>query len=184
LLNDPFSELFQIFREKPNLFGIAYANDAFVAAHLELSGGSTQWNVSFARAAHDWEVDVFASFLRVLHSAKMRQECEDKLWRVPLKRGLFIVGSFYSVLVRNDGFCFPCKRVWQTRVSLRATFFAWSAAAQKIFTMDNLKNKYVLWLISVVCVKGMESPWTILSIVKLSVLYGIFLGCLGLCLEV
>jgi hypothetical protein len=30
----------------PDLFGIACANDAFVAIHLELLGGSTQWNVS------------------------------------------------------------------------------------------------------------------------------------------
>ena len=26
--------------------------------------GSNQWNVSFSREAHDWEVDVFASFIQ------------------------------------------------------------------------------------------------------------------------
>jgi hypothetical protein len=35
------------------LKGIACANDAFVAAHLKLSGRSNQWNISFAKAAHD-----------------------------------------------------------------------------------------------------------------------------------
>jgi hypothetical protein len=30
--------------------------------HLELLGGSNQWNVRFARAAQDWEVDIFTSF--------------------------------------------------------------------------------------------------------------------------
>jgi hypothetical protein len=48
----------------PVLFGIACAKDASVAANLEFLGGSIQWNVSFVRAAHDWEVDVFASFFR------------------------------------------------------------------------------------------------------------------------
>jgi hypothetical protein len=41
----------------PVLFGIACANDAFVAAHFEFSGGAIKWYMSFARAAHDWEVD-------------------------------------------------------------------------------------------------------------------------------
>jgi hypothetical protein len=36
-----------------HVYGIACANDALVAAHLELSGGSTQLNMSFVRAAHD-----------------------------------------------------------------------------------------------------------------------------------
>jgi len=47
----------------PVLFGIAHTKDTFVAVNLEFLGGSNQWNVSFARAAHDWEIDVFASFL-------------------------------------------------------------------------------------------------------------------------
>ena len=45
----------------PHLCGIAYTKDA----HLKLSGGSNQWNVSFARAIHDWVVDVFPLFFRV-----------------------------------------------------------------------------------------------------------------------
>jgi hypothetical protein len=33
-----------------DLFGIAYAKDAFVEAHLEFFGGSNYWNVSIVRA--------------------------------------------------------------------------------------------------------------------------------------
>ena len=50
------------------LFGIACVKDASIAAHLELSGGSSQWKVSFVKVAHDWEIDVFASFFRFLYS--------------------------------------------------------------------------------------------------------------------
>jgi hypothetical protein len=64
----------------PNLFGIACAKDASVVAHVKFSGGSTQWNISFARTTHDWEMDVFSSFFMVLYSAKVRRKCEDKLW--------------------------------------------------------------------------------------------------------
>jgi hypothetical protein len=34
-------------------------------------------------------VDVFASFLQVLLSARVRRESEDNMWWVPSKRGLF-----------------------------------------------------------------------------------------------
>lgn len=52
----------------PILFGIACVKDASIAAHLKLSGGYNQWNVSFVKATHYWEVDVFASFFSLLHS--------------------------------------------------------------------------------------------------------------------
>jgi len=80
--------------------------------------------VSFVRAAHDWEVDVFAFFFKVLNSTSVRRKGEDKLWWIPSKRGLFAVRSFYNVLIRNDGLHFPWKSVWQTKVPFRAAFFA------------------------------------------------------------
>jgi hypothetical protein len=61
----------------PILFSIACAKDAFVADNLEVLGGSNKWNVSFSREAHDWEVDVFASFFQVLHVARVIRGFED-----------------------------------------------------------------------------------------------------------
>jgi len=46
----------------PVLFGIARANDAFVAAHLEFYGDSNQWNVSFARVTQDFFAFFFFFF--------------------------------------------------------------------------------------------------------------------------
>jgi hypothetical protein len=46
----------------PGLFSIACVKNAPVVANFELLGGSNQWNDSFSREAHDWEVEVFASF--------------------------------------------------------------------------------------------------------------------------
>jgi hypothetical protein len=62
----------------PDLYRIACAKDASVATLLEHSSGSIQWNVSFARTAHDWDVGVFVSFFKVLYLVKVRQEGEDK----------------------------------------------------------------------------------------------------------
>jgi hypothetical protein len=76
--------------------------DVFVAAHLELSGGSNQWNVSFARAAHDWKVDTFASFFSLLYLASKRRKGEDKLWWTCSKKELFNVRSFYNDMICID----------------------------------------------------------------------------------
>jgi hypothetical protein len=57
--------------------------DASVAIHLKLSSCYVQWNVSFIRAAHNWDVDVFTSFFNLLYSYRVRWEGEDKLWWVP-----------------------------------------------------------------------------------------------------
>ena len=50
------------------------------ADNYKVLGGSNQWNVSFSIEAHDWEVDVFASFFQVLHAAQVRQGGVDRLW--------------------------------------------------------------------------------------------------------
>jgi len=60
-----------------------------VADNMEILGRSIQWNVSFVRESHGWEVDVFASFFfQVLHSTRVnRDRFFDFFWRnsVPLE---------------------------------------------------------------------------------------------------
>jgi len=85
----------------PALFGIAYVKDAAVADNFEHLGDSIQWNMSFTREAHDWEVDVFVSFFQVLHSVKVSRDTEDKLWWVSSKKGVFKVKSFFYSLASS-----------------------------------------------------------------------------------
>jgi hypothetical protein len=100
------------------LFGIACVKDASVADNREVLGGSIQWNVSFIREVHDWELDIFASFFQVLDSARERRGGEDKLWWIPSKRGLFKVKVLYhslgkrQVIVINR--CGMCKSSEET----------------------------------------------------------------------
>jgi hypothetical protein len=80
---------------------------AYIPADLEFLGGSNLWNVRFARAVHDWEMDVFASFFKVLHLGSVRRGCEDQLRWAPYQRGLFKGKSFYYSLASPEGSCFP-----------------------------------------------------------------------------
>jgi hypothetical protein len=109
---------------------------------LEYFGDSFQWNVNLSRAAHDWEVDVFASFFNLLYSVRVKQDDVYKLWWSPSKKGLFDVSSYYSVLAGNDVTHFPWKSIWKTKVPLREAFFAWSVALGKILTGDDLRKRH------------------------------------------
>jgi hypothetical protein len=61
----------------PFLYGIACDKNAPVAANLVSESGSIKWDVSFIRAAHDWEVDVLASFFNLLYSISVGRKRED-----------------------------------------------------------------------------------------------------------
>jgi len=83
----------------PALFGIAHVKDASVANNLEFLSGSNQWNMSFKREAHNWEVNVFASFFQALHSVKVSRGSEHKLWWVSSKKWLVIFsGKVFGAL--------------------------------------------------------------------------------------
>ena len=105
---------------------------------------SNLWNVSFTKEAHDWELKVFTSFLQMLHSVRVRRECEDRLWWISSKRGLFKFKVLFYSLACNESRRFPWKGVWRMQASLRSAFFVWLAALSKILTLDNLRKCHVI----------------------------------------
>lgn len=46
--------------------------------HMQFFNGNLQWNISFPKPAHDWEVDLVTSFFDLLYSIKLRQ-ASDKI---------------------------------------------------------------------------------------------------------
>jgi hypothetical protein len=75
---------------------------------------------------------------------------------------MFVVSSFYSVLACNDDTHFPWKSIWWTKVPLRELFFVWSAALEKILTVDNEVayhcGRWVLYVQEKCGVCGLFSP--------------------------
>ncbi|KAG2723320.1 hypothetical protein I3760_02G165000 [Carya illinoinensis] len=83
----------------PTVFHVACEPEASVADFLVRSGDQVQWNVTFSRAAQDWEVDSFGAFFRLVYSTKLNGMREDKLWWTPAGKGNFSVRSFYKSLI-------------------------------------------------------------------------------------
>jgi hypothetical protein len=108
----------------PGLFSIARFKEASIADNVERSNGAVQWNIVFSRLVHDWEVEVLASFYSRLYSHKLRGIGEDKLWWIPLSKGVFEVNSFYRVTSSYGSPPFPWKGIWRIKAPPRVAFFA------------------------------------------------------------
>jgi hypothetical protein len=57
-----------------------------VADHMQSFTGNIQWNISFTRPMHDWEVDLVTSFFDLLYSIRLRQGGEDKMCWISSKK--------------------------------------------------------------------------------------------------
>ena len=123
------------------MFSIARFKEASIADNVERSSDSILWNIQFTRLIHDWEVEELASFYRCLYDCKVRGEGIDKLWRVPSRKGLFEVKSFYRALSPHGSISFPWKSVWRSKAPPRVAFFVWTAVHSKILTLDNLGRR-------------------------------------------
>jgi hypothetical protein len=80
----------------------------------------------------------------VLHSTTVSRDRADRLWSVPSKKGVFKVKSYFSSLIGLERRCFLWKSVWRTHAPLRAAFFGWMAALDKILTVDNLRKRKII----------------------------------------
>jgi hypothetical protein len=81
--------------------------------------------------AHDWEVDILASFFTLLYSIRVRSEGDDKLWWTPSNKGKFVVSSFYKVLTCKEEDPFPWRSIWRIKVPLKMVFFCLVGSARE-----------------------------------------------------
>jgi hypothetical protein len=104
----------------PGLYNMASMKDTpTIGANMDYSSDSLQWNISFIHLAHNWEVDVLASFYSLYSLRTRREGEEDKLWWAPSYKGKFDIRSFY-ILACKEASPFPLKSTWRTKVA----FFA------------------------------------------------------------
>jgi hypothetical protein len=114
----PFKEAFSV------LYGTACDKNAPVATNLVSDSGSIKWDVSFIRAAHNWEVDVLASFFTLLYSISVSRKREDQLWWFPVNKWIFDVRSYYKILAcKKVASALPLEKYLAYKGSLESRFF-------------------------------------------------------------
>jgi len=111
-----------------------------VANYLDLSSSFIHWNPSFVRAAHDWELESFDSFFSLLYSSKTHPGEVDNLWTPPSSQK-FTVNSYYTLLQSSEHSSFPWRSIWKVKAPPCVAFFLWTAALDRILTVDTLRKK-------------------------------------------
>ena len=72
-----------------------------------------------------------------------RGSLDEMCWR-PSSRKIFTVRSYHLLLSQPSQSSFPWKSVWKAKVPTRVAFFTWTAALERILTVDNLRNRRVI----------------------------------------
>ncbi|RVX07383.1 putative ribonuclease H protein [Vitis vinifera] len=124
----------------PILFNLSVNKEGWVAEAWEEDEGGGSWGLRFNRHLNDWEVGEVESLLSKLHPLTIRRGVEDMFRWKENKIGTFSVKSFYSSFSRDSKPPFPARTIWTPWVPIRASFFGWEAAWNRLLTTDRLKR--------------------------------------------
>ena len=140
----------------PVLYNFAANREASVQSSLICQGAEDRriWDVRFNRGPNDWEANMVDEFLRLLASNLPSRTEGDRLkWKLT-KNGDFTIRSFYHKLHGSSSVVFPWKDIWKVKAPQLVSFFAWTAAWDRILTGDNLRLRgfdFVDWCIMCRC---------------------------------
>ncbi|RVW74115.1 Transposon TX1 uncharacterized 149 kDa protein [Vitis vinifera] len=99
-----------------SLFSISMSKNVWVSEVWNPVGDGDDWTPLFARAFHDWEIDLVERLLQKIHAFKVQREEEDKvIWTASI-----------------DG-------------AFSVAFFAWEASWDKVLTLEQLQRRGSLW---------------------------------------
>jgi hypothetical protein len=128
----------------PELYNISRDKEAWVVDHLNYQNEVVTWSLNFLRPAHDWELEMISSFMEVLYQSGVKGYGPDKVWWQKSSGKGFQVKSFYKALLPSIGTSVPWKIIWKTKVPPRVRFFVWTAAMDRILTVQNLRRRHVM----------------------------------------
>ena len=105
------------------------------------------------QAIQDWELESLMTFITTIYGLEIRRIGENKMCRKPDKKKGFKVGVYYRLLdsdidTATTDHLFPWKIIWRSKVPLRVTFFVWTTVLGNILTIDNLRRKRKVQIIT------------------------------------
>ena len=102
-------------------------------------GGTVRvWDLRFYRAFEDWELAASYSLLQLIQTRIPRGDRSDTLrWQLK-SDGKFDIRSYYQAIWGASNSVFHWKGVWKPKIPRRVAFFLWTAAHDRILTLDNL----------------------------------------------
>ena len=124
----------------PELYVCLAAKDACISEVLWILEGGTirVWDLRFYRAFEDWELAASYSLLQFIQTSIPWGDRRDTLWWRLKGDGKFDTRSYYQAIQGTLNFLFPWKGVQKPKIPKQVAFFLWTAAHDRILTLDNL----------------------------------------------
>lgn len=153
----PFSSLF------PRLFHISSVHLASISEFLVWNDDVYSWNLHFRRDLSERDIEDLSSLLLILDRVSLSTLPDSRTWLV-CRTGIFNCSSFYTHLTNSNpgspSFSIH-NLIWKSRIPQKVKAFSWTAALNKINTLDNLQkrrpHKALSPNVCIICLKNAES---------------------------
>ena len=146
----------------PQLYACSNDKEACISdvlCHRE-GGNDRFWNLRFYRDSHERELEAAFSFLDFIQAQIPRGVgCDSSHWCLNWNDN-FDIRSYYNKIWDGSIPSFPWKDIWKVKVPKRVAFFMWTAAHDRILTLDSLMLRD---LSLVKCAAVTRKPWIIFS---------------------
>ncbi|GLT87533.1 hypothetical protein SLE2022_056120 [Rubroshorea leprosula] len=132
-LKEKFNRLFSLSREK----------DACIADMGQWNNGEWMWTWRWTRNLFVWEINLLQELCSMLEGIKLTQGEDDNwIWKHNSK-GRYTVKSAYNIINQNQESRQDAqyKLIWDNKLPLKISAFAWKALQNRILTKDNLLKR-------------------------------------------
>lgn len=124
--------------EFPDIYAMADNPTSIVASYMIIQREEVVRAPKLRRAAFDWEILRLTQLLNRLQGVRVNIGGLDRrVWRKGIE-GAFSVRSYYDHVRGRGEVVGPWKMIWYNVVPLKVQFFVWTAALDRISTVDML----------------------------------------------
>ncbi|GKV05161.1 hypothetical protein SLEP1_g17203 [Rubroshorea leprosula] len=131
-------------KEKFNrLFNLSSEKDTCIADMGQWNNGEWTWTWRWRRNLFVWETNLLQELCSMLEGIKLTQGKEDNwMWKHNSK-GSYTVRSAYNIINQNQESRQDAqyKLIWDNKLPLKISAFAWKALQNRISTKDNLLKR-------------------------------------------
>lgn len=128
----------------PRLFRLALHKDVLVSNVLSSFSSGLSCNFNFSRELSDREVYMLASLTSKLKEVFISDSFPDQRVWILEPLGKFSSKFLFMSIAYKDNFnpksLFPIKKIWNPPIPSRVKVFLWTAALNRINTMDMLQR--------------------------------------------
>lgn len=101
-----------------------------------------EWDLTFRKALHDWELGIVADFYQALEGLKAPKDNEDTMIREGTNKKVLPVREAYAYYsnIGQQYINWPWNPIWKLKIPCKVNCFTWLVARRTCLTHENLQR--------------------------------------------